>query len=352
MQMCENVKRIIRIFALILVLVITISSTGVVCNHPTDLDELTVKSFYEEEYPLDYIAIGSSAVINDLFPVTLWKECNLSGHCLGVAGADARLYKSMLREAMENNSNALIIVDMDGFTSEINGKGVIDNWLDSMKNSKNKYQSINELDYENRFEHYFPILKYHKNTTVFYSFFSQIITLYNLDNKDELNLMKGARPMYKLRVSDEVNKKMVVFSDVIEDKVAPNKNMEKIFDEFLSYCKEKNIENVLFVNFPKTYYDENTYEHNISLTKIINYYKERINDNGYRLLNYDMIIENAGLSVEDFSDNYHLFSWGAVKFSKYLGQYLRDNYTFNEHSQESVNEWNNLVEIAYKKYDL
>ena len=55
---------------------------------------------------------------------------------------------------------------------------------------------------------------------------------------------------------------------------------------------------------------------------------------------------------DDFSDGYHLNEQGAIKFSKFLANYLLENYKFTNKSQKIIDSWENLTAIAYEKYNM
>lgn len=352
--MTKNIhfKRFLRIVSCVLIVVLVVSGAGLFCNHPDNLVENTINSYYnEQKNSLDYVIIGASAAQNDSSPAVIWQNSNLAGNVFCVNGCHSKIYTSLLKEAVSRQNDALFVIDMDAFSYDTSATDQYDstsNWIDLMPRNKNWLDTIKKCDSKNTVEHLFPILKYHCYSTKAHTFLSQ--TKKSLTNKQP-DLLKGWDIVTDIRIEQsQINSLKLIDSNTLSPG-SLEKELESNLYETLDYCKNNNL-NVVFVDYPKAYFNaerqariSKTEQNLLACEKVIRQY-------GYNVLNYNKLDNPAELTKADFVDSYHLNKDGAVKFSTFLANYLADNYTFKPHTADYTDRWNKTTKEAYETYKL
>ncbi len=345
-------KRAVRIIAFLLIITLFMFGADVIAVHPDDLADVTLYSFYNEKSnSLDYVVLGASASQCGIYPAVVYKNSGLMGNDLCINGGDAKIYLSMLKELLSKQKNALIIVDLDGFTEYVEHEDypASEFWIDSMQRGKNWFETINRVSPDNRIEHYFPVLKYHKNLlkgfdNIKYSAFLFLDT-HTLP-------MKGAWYLDFDRLSPSQMKKLTPLGSAGKQPEALHKKSHEYLLEFIDYCKQNNVKNVVFCDPPKAYCDAQSIKKVLSAENKSHYCKPIIEKSGYTYLNFNDLANDYQFEKADFADNMHLNQYGAVKLSGYLSTYLKSNFTFREHAEKDIEEWNKSCEEAYKQYKL
>ena len=345
-------KRFLRIISSVMIILLVVSIASVLCNHPNDLVERNVNSFYnEKENTLDYVVMGSSGAQCAVFPATIWMKSKISGNALCVDGCNSKIYLSILKEILSTQKNAVIVVDMDGFNYIIENKGYNSKsfWIDTMRRNENWKDTINRLDKENKIEHYVPILKYHCN--FFHSYKNISISKEKLFGKNT-DLMKGSNFLNENRLPEDEMKSLVILENFYPQPKAVPQEREALLYEFLNYCKDNKVKDVLFCDFPKAYSTDEKYADLLSYEEKGAYNEKIINEYGYNVLNFNKLNNPCKLTKEDFADSYHLKYTGAIKLSEFLGNYIKENYDINEKDEQLITEWDKSAAEAYKKYNL
>lgn len=349
MEKKKHLKRFLRIIAALLSVVLVIGGFGYILNNPDPESECIIKSFYEEpDNSLDYVIIGSSATSRGINPLEIWKESGLKGCNLSLGAVSSNIYCSVLNEVMAHQKDALIIVDVDGFTT---GDDVIDliqprsYWLDLMPKNANWMQSVIELDKDNKVEHFLPIIKYHNKTLNFHIYLSQ-----KFDNNTKS--MKGFIIRNDEPIIEETG--IMTLMKPVSQKEELDTNANAFFEDFIDLCKQYNIKNVLFVKTPKTTNDEKIDSYILN-EKRTNYIKEIVEQNGYQLLDYVALDNPIELTVDDFLDTAHLKISGSIKYSRWLSNYLTDTYDFkidtsNESQWQKDFDYLKNIYISNEKY--
>ncbi len=101
----------------------------------------------------------------------------------------------------------------------------------------------------------------------------------------------------------------------------------------MSYCKENDIE-VLFARFP--------HDTTIVNAELYSEVEAFVEAHGYRFENFETIKEAVDIDdMENYYNPEHLNAAGALKFTKYLGKYIVENYDVSgEHSPALEDSWN------------
>lgn len=353
----KNKYRILRITAsiIIVVFIVTISSV-LFCGIPRNNCEHTVNSFFnEKENTLDYVVVGASGTRCDIFPTVIWNDYKITGNTVHISGFKSNMYIYLIRDVLANQKESLLIVDLDGF---LEGKATTRDsarlTIDTLPYADNAMKdAVNDLDSDYRMEHFIPIIRYHNNFTDFYKYFSSDLTQLRRNINKETDCMKGAISQKNIdNIEHEYLEQLNVFStaDINYQSCSLDENAKEDLIEVLDYCKSNKIDNVLFINLPKGYYDEKTKESNSKKISRAEDCKEIIEGYGYDY--YNACDNESGLTNDDFCDTIHLKEQGAIKFSKWLGEYLSTHYNFKDKNQEVIDAWNESSKLCYEKYGI
>lgn len=154
------------IFVLIAVLGIGLISPMLVANN--DWDKRHVHGFFlEPEDSLDVVLIGASQLYTGYSAPLAWQQYGYTSYPLTVSNIPARLYGSLLTEAVDRQHPKLIVVDIDGFINDENPETLEANlrkWIDNIPWSRNRLETIRTcVPRELQASFYFNIAKYHTN---------------------------------------------------------------------------------------------------------------------------------------------------------------------------------------------
>lgn len=340
----DILKKLLRWLTSFVAIILAALMCNFVCSHPSEDVENTVNSFYREpNNTLDFVVIGSSAANKDIYPAVFWQEQKITGYNYSIGACSGNIYSSVLREVLSTQKDALIIIDIDGFLVDDKFQNELDPiriWLDSIPKNKNWIRSVKELDPENKTEHFFPFIRYHRNMTSIYEYARITASLTEKKLHNTRDAMKGATLNPNI---DQVGGTRFFASDDLREPLT--EKSDKVFKEFVEECNDVEDIRILFVNLPKKNAYEASVERNIQYSHRANTIKDYVKANNYDYL--DLCSEESGLQLEDsdFTDTLHLSENGAIKFSSYFAKYLAENYEFSEKDDATAKSWDDDFEI-------
>ncbi len=180
--------------------------------------------------------------------------------------------------------------------------------------------------------HYFDIIKYHTNTGTFAEKSNWMRIYCNAYTP----LNKGYNPQVAVYAcADDA-----ISSAVTDEKMDLTPREEAAVYDLLDYCKAHNIE-LLVVASPYiiSEYPEFEMKYN-TLQEIVESY-------GYKMLDGNKVYEEVGLDLSvDMADLFHVNPNNAEKWTRYFGQYIKDNYVLADHRGEA--EYRNWDEFSAK----
>ena len=154
------------IFVLVAVLGIGLISPAFIVNNEWDMRHVH-GFFLEPEDSLDVVLIGASQLYTGYSAPLAWQDYGFTSYPLTVSNIPARLYGSLLTEAVDRQHPKLIVVDIDGFINDENPETLEANlrkWIDNIPWSRNRLETIRAcVPRELQTSFYFNIAKYHAN---------------------------------------------------------------------------------------------------------------------------------------------------------------------------------------------
>ena len=291
--------------------------------------------FYEaEKDSLDIVTLGSSAIYRYFDNPVLWEEYGLTSYNLSTAAQPIQVLENLVDEVHKTQSPQLFIVEIRQFlteedeeTDEEINEVALRRVADNMNYSWNRISLINKTikDWSKRVTYYFDIAYYHDNWETL-----DEEALDFVDNKEAPKL-NGWRNIFTI---NEVN--LPENKEIRELKQISNTS-EEVLLSFLEKCKKEKIK-VLFVASPWGLTEDEMKQNN--------YIAAILEENGFDFVDCNLLYEEIGLdSTKDFYNRRHTNVGGAEKFTKYLAQYIQDNYHLKtSHTDSAIEKWNQILE--------
>jgi len=299
------------IFVLIAVLGIGLISPAFVVNNEWDMRHVH-GFFLEPEGSLDVVLIGASQLYTGYSAPLAWRDYGFTSYPLAVSNIPARLYGSLLTEAVNRQHPKLIVVDIDGFLTDEDPEKLEANlrkWLDNMPWSRNKIETIRTcVPAELQTSFYFNIAKYHANW-------------YQPDTW--LPVQQRLRAMDKTGYS--LTKSFEAIGQSLTDADEPDTRPLTLSGANAQYLRDFCAQarslgaNVLFLRMP----------HRTQTTDpgVFDDVAAVVGEYGYDLLDLHDAFDTIGLDrCADFIDSDHLNTAGMEIFTAWLGQYLTAHY--------------------------
>lgn len=301
---------------------------------PLDMGNRTALSgFYaEEDHTLDIVTLGSSGAYRFINNPLLWKEYGITSYNLATGNQQAYMHEMLVNEIMKTQTPDLIIVETRPYVlyndepkeMEIRFRRV----SDYMNYSLDRIKYINEFtdDPTLRFNLYFDIMFYHGEWEKF-----DLTKLVNADNNEKLDL-KGWQGNFS-RVPQ--NPPLTMENPAFE---AINENNERELYEMIEYCEQRGIQ-LVFVATP--------WQMTESRIARYRYLEDILAKKGYALLNCNDHVEEIGLDYNtDFGDPKHTNTYGAEKVTRFIADYIVENYELDlTHTKRTKKEWDKVWQV-------
>ena len=293
----------------------------------------SMQGIYKEKNTLDVVLIGASEAYANYCAPLAYKEYGYTSYSYGVSGVPGSLYKSMVREVLDNQNPKLIVIEMNGLLQKdyyYDRQGNLHGYLDNINYGDNRDDAI-EYAVEDEDKDDFKTINflnvYHNSWKDPGKCIATLFTRIGMLIEPKSNL-KGYSTRAKTASTDDLD---VTKSNYFTDK------SKKIFDELMTYCNERGLENVLFVRFPHMNKDTEP--------EIAAEITDMANGHGYKFVDFSYSKEEAGIvPVYDYYNDEHFNVRGARKFTSYFGNYLVNNYELkNNYSEEIKKSWEDSV---------
>lgn len=307
-----------------------------------------IRSFYKEpENSLDAVFIGASEVFTGYNPGYAYDKYGLTSYMYAMESNQGSLYKAQLKEILSRQNPQVIYVDVFGFLRSVDTalyeEARLRMFVESIPMSKNKLETILTHPYEDKLSCLFPFFKYHGDLTVARSHLAASVK----------RLLAPDIPMDLKGVTTNT----LIFdgpgdpgsTDASAFSISPK--CAELLHDFLDYCDNANLKNVVFVNFPRYLEDVK----NNSLTSCVRMVGEIVKERGYRFFNLQDEFEAIGLDVtRDFYNSHHLNIYGQQKVTDYFGSMTLNTLGVSPMRQTAENAqlWDQAAACAQEFYDL
>ena len=296
-----------------------------------------IKGFYEEpKNSLDVIFMGNSDVYRGISPIVLWDEYGIASYDYATSGQRMWVAYYMLKESLKYQKPKLIVLNMDSAFFE---KKIVESnarqTFDNMKFGTNKIMAITDPVFENSpkeiVTYIFPMLRFHSRWS-------------ELKKEDFTKAFESKRFVYKgmdVTVDNEPYNDGYSYMSTGNSKRKIGKKCDKYLNKMIDLCKKNNIE-LLLIEIPSA----ESWSNNKS-----NETKAFADEHDLKFidlnLNGDEFDFDWKKDTKDKGD--HLNVYGATKVSKYLGNYIKQNYDIpDRRNDESYRDWYTDSETYHK----
>ncbi len=312
----------------------------------------TWQYFYEEDdNTLNVVAVGSSAMYRFWMPPVAYEEQDFTSFVIGHTYQTFVAVPYIVEEIVKTQNPDVIMVETRSLLNErqypLDGSEMaepdVKNWLLSvvscgMNYSSTRFNLISEFytdtDDDCLLNWYVPLLKYHSLE-------------YSLPLQSRLDRISTEKHPYKsaallsvysgIEVLDEFSMEKELYGEyVLTD------TEKELLDRVVALGEKYGTE-ILFVSTPYQMTVEKS-----SLQLSLQMYME---EKGYSFIDLNDYIDEIGLDpMVDYSDCIHSNISGAEKITRYLAQYVADNYELDNVtlSEKQIKEWEDACD-AYSE---
>lgn len=287
--------------------------------------------FFEQDEDFDVLFMGSSHMLNAVLPMELWNDYGMVSYNFGNMGCYIPATYWSMKNALDYTTPKLIVIDCYFLNKDIKKDDRIGNLhkaLDVFPISKNKIRAIYDLfdSTSERIEFLYDFSIYHNRWNEMSKGF---FTPNSSTEKGSLYLNRIAEPAEFNKIDD---------SKKLDKSTTGTAYLERMIEE----CKKRDIEVLLtYLPFPASeanQMDANRV-HDIAAAYDVNY------------INFFELEDFVDFDTDCADPKSHLNLSGALKVTDYLGQYITDNYSIEDHRNDSEYEfWNQDYEeyVDYK----
>ena len=347
------VLRTIKLISLFIAVALTagILQEFVLCH--ADHNRERLKGFYlEEKNSLDVVFMGASEVYSDFSPGHAYSSNNITSYLFSTQSNSILNYKAQLKNILSRQNPDLIVIELNGALYDNDGETTkeanLRNYADNVPLDTIKAEWIAQYGGENTLEYIFPLIKYHSTWKDIPDDMLYQKTVAD-DRLRGYSYLKGI--LNEARIFQSTQRSM---NSMLQKSAGSKKPLgaleEQTLRELLQFCRDEQLDNVVFTRFPhivvmRTF---SRFERSNTVADIVNEY-------GYDYLNFELNYEQTGLDeTTDFYNLDHLNVYGQKKFTEYLTNYLIDNYgvTARSQSESQKAKWNECADYytAYYNY--
>lgn len=308
--MKKIITGIISVLLTGLIIFVTLSALGsklVIKN-----SEAKYRDFFEEDKNFDILFLGTSHVIDGIYPLEIWDDYGYTSYNFGGHSTPLATQYWVLQNALEYTTPQMVVVDCYSLIDNIKVSDQFDYVhisMDCFPVSKTKVKATMDL-MEGNEEHtmldlLWPFSVYHNRWT-------------ELTDKDfvvEYNKLKGAERLIHVETPDEyipIDRSLVLTEETVAI---------QYLDKIIEDCQARNIE-VLLVYLPLVAADYRQMEANTVYSIAEKYNVNYINFLDMDLVDFYTDLEDTGA---------HLNPSGGNKVTGYIGNFIANNYNLTDH---------------------
>jgi len=320
----SKLKNVLRSIVFILFLVLAIHKTTYLLSAKNSW--IIKEDFYDAEVNFDVLLMGTSHMYDGIYPMELYRDYGISSYNLAVAGERFAMTYWSLKDALQYTQPKLVVIDVHAleYGDQKNDPNVpqrVHESFDAMRMGKIKIQAVMDVIEKDAWsEFFFPLELYHNRWT----------ELTENDFKDPKDVNATHNGFFQMGVANKTAPKLLAPDDFVIDDNYSVEYLRKIIE----LCQSKDIE-VLLVCIPYPAPEESQ--------RCINQAYAIAAEYNIEYMNMLYLAEEIGVDyITDAADAAsHLNPSGARKVTKYIGQYIIDNYEVWDYrlSEEST-EWN------------
>lgn len=315
-------------------------------------DPRRIRGFYlEEPDSLDVVFMGASDIYAGWSSVLAYEEFGFTSYPYVLSGNFAELFPMQLEAILKTQSPQLVVVDI---TEALRDKGedydpVFIQHMAGLPFSRDKVNWIRQYgNPRHLLTYYIPFISFHGETDL--NLMKECAETDAMIRRRGYSLLKGVVSFTGTGANWDGDHVVPISTEHDEIREELDPRLEKAFTAFLDDCREKGMDNLLFVHYPH----RNASENDLRYYHTANTMGDLIESYGYDFLNLDSICDEIGIEpMMDFYNNDHMNLYGQFKTTRYLGEILVRDYgvTGRGQSPENKARWDTCVEYNHLYYD-
>ena len=303
----------------------------------TSLDDF----YSESKNSLDVFYVGSSNVNNNFNSVLAYKEYGFTTAMLSSESQHFSSILHLIKEGLKYQNPKVVVIDISRIkdmikVAEMNQFQYFDQrkTIDALKFSKNKISAIydlikyDELSFDKYMTFFMPHLIYHDSWKEVTS------TTFGYGENGWYRFIKGYQ--YNTYANQTNSQKRVNWHN---DTIELTDRIYEMLTDLLTYLKEENLDTIFVLPAAEhSNYDISIFN---TVIPIIESYR-------FDVLNFAST-DDYGVDYEnDFFEPLHYNAYGAIRFTLYFSDYLKNKYDLIDHrSDNNYSSW----EDGFKKFE-
>ena len=301
----------------------------------SDNTKAKVDGFYAlKDNKIDVLGIGTSHIYSALNPGVFAYYTGLSSYDFAGQCQPMEITYTYLKEALKTQDIKLVILDIFALSDEASScqvNGAYRANIQDLKPSKEKIEAYKNIYDHNLLENFFDISLYSNRISSLDIPTIQKIFTYNQDK------YFGYTPV--LPYSDIIWERPPF---VASEATKPIERRWQAFVNIVNTCKENDIE-LLVVKTPYYISQEDT--------NIYRYVWDYCEDNGINYIDFNFLMDELNYQYELDGDLWHATVPGSYKISKYLADFIKNNYEIeasNNYQEEYQNIYTESLQMIFK----
>ncbi len=130
-------------FSVALVVIFLVVCLFLKMTEPVNVASL--QGIYKEKDSLDVVVVGASEAYANYCAPLAYEDYGYTSYSYGVSGVPGSLYKSMIKEVLDNQKPKLVVVEMNGLLQKdyyYERQGNLHGYLDNINNYDNRAEAI------------------------------------------------------------------------------------------------------------------------------------------------------------------------------------------------------------------
>lgn len=283
-----------------------------------------------EENSIDICYTGTSTPDMAINPAIIDETVGCESFNYSVTGARVQHLYYRIVDMLKTQNPSLLVIDTTVFIPiQPNTKGMLLRWaFNSLPFSENKLDAINDLvNKEDRLDYLNSYPLYHTRIFELTSDdFSKGLSLYNYPAESiyptpSQDGWRNNGTESLERVDDFFEND---FSEIIEE-IPIQEEQKEYLDKIVKLADENDMQ-ILFISVPYKYTQEFTAEINV---KINNYLRNNYESDSVKFFDMNTMYKEIGFDYYYLKDEGHANEQGASLISKFLAEYIKNNYNFD-----------------------
>lgn len=276
---------------------------------------------------VDVLFVGSSHVYYSINPCQLYQDYGIAGYLMASPGQPVWIGYHLLEEALKTQKPKLIVYDVYTLYRTESEAG---SWecLLGMKPSLNKWNAINAVNEEG------PLMDKYGAFFSFPYYHTRYDELTRKDyDKEQRSRYLGYKPDYTVISKKKLAKWEQIDRTGFDQAKAVDPRTERYLRKLIELCRDEEIPLVL-VNAPYA-------NQMLEKQQAHNYTAQIAKEYGVPFIDGNRFVEQMRIDFsKDLVEVSHLNYYGSVKYTDYLGQWIKNNYVIEDRrGQDNYRHW-------------